>query len=158
MKKLWLLCFMFLMFMGVCFPQTYPEATGYVVDTVGVLKPDTKAIIEQECKELDFVAQVAVAIVKTTQPLTDTQYGIKLAEKWKVGYKGKDNGVIFLIVTGDRQVRIETGRGIEAILTDAKCGWILDTAVVPYLRQNNWNDGILSGFRAIKKEILNASR
>ncbi len=130
-----------------------PEATGYVVDQAGVLKEETKRKVESTLKVLDPVAQVAVVTVKTTQPYDEKQYSIKLAEKWKPGYKGKDNGIIFLIVTEDRKVRIEVGRGLEAIINDAKAGRILDEAVVPFLKNNDWNGGVLAGIEAISKEV-----
>jgi uncharacterized protein len=130
-----------------------PEPTGYVVDLSGVLKEETKQKIESDLKALDQTAQVAVVTVKTTQPLSVEQYAIKLADKWKPGYKGKDNGIIFLIVTEDRKVRIEVGRGLEEVINDAKAGRILDESVVPFLRNNDWNGGALSGVEAISKEV-----
>lgn len=138
---------------GVKTEMVLPEATGYVVDESGILKPGTKTIIEEQLKALDSVAQVAVVTVKTTQPLDEKQYAIKLAEKWKVGYEGKDNGIIFLIVTEDRKVRIEVGRGLEGVINDAKAGKILDTAVVAFLKKNDWEGGILSGVTAISQEV-----
>ena len=131
----------------------YPDATGYVMDTSGTLSSETKTTIEEGCRALEPLAQVAVVTVKTTYPLTDEQYGIKLAEKLGVGHKGKDDGILFWVATEDRRVRIEVGRGAEAFMTDAKAGRILDEAVVPYLKQNQWDEGILAGFTAIKKEI-----
>jgi uncharacterized protein len=131
----------------------YPDATGYVMDTSGIISPETRAAIEAGCTALEPLAQVAVVTVKTTAPLTDEQYGIKLAEKLGVGHKGKDDGILLWVATEDRRIRIEVGRGAEAFMTDAKAGRILDEAVVPYLKQNKWDEGILAGFNAIKKEI-----
>lgn len=131
-----------------------PEATGYVVDTAGVLKDETKQKVEAILKELDPIAQVAVVTAETYQPYGDEkEYTIELAEKWKPGYKGKDNGIIFFIATKDRRVRIEVGRGLESVINDSKAGRILDEAVVPFLRNNDWNGGVLSGVEAIKKEV-----
>jgi len=131
----------------------YPDATGYVMDTSSILSPETRAAIEAGCTELEPLAQVAVVTVKTTAPLTDEQYGIKLAEKLGVGHAGKDDGILLWVATEDRRIRIEVGRGAEAFLTDAKAGRILDEAVVPYLKQNQWDEGVLAGFNAIKKEV-----
>jgi uncharacterized protein len=132
-----------------------PEATGYVIDNAGVLKEETRQKIESTLKALDSTAQVAVVTVKTTKPMDEKQYSIKLAEKWKPGYKGKDNGVIFLIVTEDRKVRIEVGRGLESIINDAKAGRILDESVVPFLKNNDWDGGVMSGVEAISQEVKN---
>lgn len=131
-----------------------PEATGYVVDQSNILSAEAKAKIETTLKALDEKAQVAVVTVKTYSPYSDEkEYAIKLAEKWKVGYKGKDNGIIFLIVTEDRKVRIEVGRGLEAVINDAKAGQILDDTVVPFLKKNDWEGGITAGVEAIVKEV-----
>lgn len=131
----------------------YPKATGYVVDTAGVLKSETMQTIETDLRKLDPTAQVAVVTVKTIQPLTIEEYSIKLAEKWKPGYKGKDNGIIFIIVTEDRKVRIEVGRGLEGVINDAKAGQILDDSVVPFLKNNDWDGGVMSGVKAISGEV-----
>ncbi len=130
-----------------------PEATGYVVDQANILKSETKQKAEATLKSLDSKAQIAVVTVVTTQPLDEKQYAMKLAEKWKPGYKGKDNGIIFLIVTGDRKVRIEVGRGLEGSINDAKAGRILDDAVVPFLKKGDWDGGVLSGIDAIAKNL-----
>ena len=131
-----------------------PEATGYVVDQSGILSAEAKAKIEAILKALDQKAQVAVVTIKTYSPYADEkEYAIKLAEKWKVGYEGKDNGIIFLVVTEDRKVRIEVGRGLEGVINDAKAGRILDEAVVPFLKKNDWEGGITSGVESIAKEV-----
>ncbi len=147
-----------LLFLGLVSPviagMNLPEPTGYVVDTIGLLKPTTVSTITQLCKDLDSVAQVAVCVVNSTQPNDIEGYSIKLAEKWKVGYKGKDNGVILLLAKGDRKVRIEVGRGLEDKLTDAKAGQIINNIIIPYFKQGDWDGGILAGVQAIKKEVM----
>ena len=132
---------------------SYPEPIGYVVDTANVLSAETEATLTQILTELDSTAQVAVVTVETTQPQDEKQYAIELAERWKPGYEGKDNGVIFLIVTKDRKVRIEVGKGLESVLNDSKAGRILDDSVVPHLKNNDWDNGALSGVEAIKREV-----
>ncbi|TMA60479.1 MAG: TPM domain-containing protein, partial [Deltaproteobacteria bacterium] len=58
-------------------------------------------------------AEIAVVTVETTQPLTPFDYALKLAEAWKPGAKGKDNGVVFLVATKDHKMFIATGYGVE---------------------------------------------
>jgi uncharacterized protein len=130
-----------------------PAANDYILDNSNVLSEAAKNGLHQKLKEFDQTAQIAVVTVPTTQPLNEEEYAIKLAEKWKVGHAGIDNGVIFLIVTGDRRLRIEVGRGLEDKITDADAGRILDSAVVPELKKNNWEAGIINGVDAIIKEI-----
>lgn len=131
----------------------YPEPTGYVVDSTNTLTEATRRAVEADLKGFDEKAQVAVVVVDTIQPLTVEEYGINLAEKWKPGYKGKDNGVILIIVKGDRKVRIEVGRGLEGSINDGKAGKILDDCVVPSLKNNNYDDAVTQGIGCIKKEI-----
>lgn len=131
----------------------YPEPTGYVVDSTNTLKSSTRQTIEADLTGFDEKAQIAVVIVQTIAPLDIESYSIKLAEKFKPGYKGKDNGVILIIAKDERKVRIEVGRGIEALLTDGKTGIILDTCVVPSLKNNNYDEAALKGVECIKKEI-----
>lgn len=61
-------------------------------------------------------------------------YSIGLAREWGIGDKDDDSGVLLLLSTGDRQVRIEVGKGLEGSLTDGKSGRILDSYAVPYLK------------------------
>ena len=132
---------------------SYPEATGYVVDQAEILSPETEAKLTNELKALDNKAQVAVVTIKSTEPLTIEEYSIKLAEKWKPGYKGKDNGIIFIVAVDDRKVRIEVGRGLEGQINDSKAGQMLDESVIPFLKDNKWEEGILSGVARIGKEV-----
>lgn len=131
----------------------FPDPTGYVVDQSDVLSPQVESEIAEKLRALDSVAQVSVVTVETTQPMDEKEYAIKLAETWGIGDKETDNGVLFLIVTGDRRLRIEVGRGLEDELTDSKSGQILDNHVVPQLKAGNWEKGISDGVDAIIEEI-----
>lgn len=70
-----------------------------------------------------------------------------------IGDKNKNNGILFLISTGERKVRIEVGYGLEGRITDGKTGRILDNYVIPYLKKDDWNNGIKNGFNAILDEV-----
>lgn len=131
----------------------FPNPDSYIVDQSDVLSESAENALFQKLKAFDEKAQIAVVTLKTTGRMDEKQYAIKLAEKWKVGHAGKDNGVIFLIVTGDRKLRIEVGRGLEGSLNDSKAGRILDEHVVPELKNNNWEKGIINGVDAIIKEV-----
>ncbi|MCG3203956.1 MAG: hypothetical protein KCHDKBKB_00633 [Elusimicrobia bacterium] len=135
-------------------PETvYPSPTGYVVDTSNVLSEETELKVSNQLKEFDEKAQIAVVTVPSTGAESIEEYSINLAEAWKPGYEGKDNGVIFLIATTDRKLRIEVGRGLEEKLTDAEAGRILDNKVIPYLKNADWDGGVLSGVTAIIEEV-----
>ena len=70
-----------------------------------------------------------------------------------IGDKKKNNGILFLVSTGDRDVRIEVGYGLEGKLPDGKTGRILDDYVIPYFRNDDWDNGIKNGFNAIIQEV-----
>lgn len=131
----------------------YPEPTGYVVDGSSVLSASTIAVLSIRLQQIDQKAQVAVLTIPSTQPLSIDEYGIKLAEKWKVGHKGIDNGVILIVATQDRKIRIEVGRGVEDKLNDSEAAIIVRDTIAPYLKKGDWDDGVTAGVEAIIKAI-----
>lgn len=131
--------------------QEIPAFQGYVSDYAGILSPQMQEKLTALLQELEqkTTAQIAVLTVKTTQPLDDFQYAIKVFDSWKIGQKGKDNGALFLVATEDRRVRIVTGYGLEGILPDGKVGAILDEFVLPEFRQGRFDEGIYKGVWAV---------
>jgi len=97
-------------------------------------------------------------MVPTTKPEEIEQYAIRVADKWKLGRKKVDDGVILLIAKNDRAVRIEVGYGLEGALTDAMSKRIIDGAIIPRFKQQDFYGGILAGVdqigRVIDGEIL----
>lgn len=134
-------------------PINYPKATNYVVDTSNVISDDLEISLDKNLADFKDTAQIAVVTVPTTYPLDEKQYAINLAREWGIGDAEKDNGVLFLIVTDDRRVRIETGRGVEGVITDSEAGRILDKSVIPFLKNNDWEGGIKSGITAIMEGV-----
>jgi len=135
--------------------STLPAPTGYVNDFAGVLSPSTKSNIENLCTQVDHQAhaQIAVVTIKTLdndEPIDD--FAVALEEKWKVGAKGTDRGVLMLVVMNPRKYRIEVGYGLEGILNDAKVGDI-GRMMVPSLHQNDYNTGITVGVQQIARVI-----
>src|ERR1700733_16013811 len=103
-----------------------PAPTGYVNDFAGVLSPDIKQSVERLCTQVDRQAhaQIAVVTVKTIDgDQSIEEFATALEDKWKVGAKGTDRGVLVLFSTNaPRRYRIEVGYGLEGILNDAKVG------------------------------------
>jgi uncharacterized protein len=135
--------------------STLPAPTGYVNDFAGVLSPSTKGNLENLCTQVDRQAhaQIAVVTIKTLdndEPIDD--FAVALEEKWKVGQKGTDRGVLMLVVMNPRKYRIEVGYGLEGILNDAKVGDI-GRMMVPALRQNDYNTGITVGVQQVARVI-----
>jgi len=135
--------------------STLPAPTGYVSDFAGVLSPATKASLENLCTQVDRQAhaQIAVVTIKTLdadQPIDE--FATALEDKWKVGPKGTDRGILMLVSMNPRKYRIEVGYGLEGILNDAKVGDI-GRAMVPYLSQGDYNTAIPLGVQQIARII-----
>ncbi|MCX7924999.1 MAG: TPM domain-containing protein [Fimbriimonadales bacterium] len=131
---------------------------GWVVDMAGVLSGEQKARLNRviDALERETGAEVAVVILRRTQGATPKEYATELFNKWGVGKRDADNGVLMLVALGDRRVEIETGYGMEAIIPDAVAGEILDTAVVPRFKQGDIAGGVLAGVEAIAERIRQA--
>ena len=89
--------------------------------------------------------QLAVLIVPTTQPEPIEAYSIRVAEAWKIGRKGNDNGALFLVAKNDRKMRIEVGYGLEGTLTDVTSRRIIAENVAPLFREGKFAAGIEAG-------------
>ena len=132
-----------------------PSPQGLVSDFAKVLDAPTHQQLSnllQELKEKTS-AEIAVVTVDTTQPLSTFDYAMKLADAWKPGAKGKDNGVVFLVATKDRKMFIVTGYGVEGVLPDGKVGAIQDEYIVPAFKRGDYARGILDGARVMASLI-----
>ena len=125
--------------------QDLPQPTNYVSDFAGVLSPQTVSGLNALCSQVDQQAhaQIAVVTVKTLDGEPIENFTTALEEKWKVGAKGTDRGVILLFAIQDRKRRIETGYGLEGILPDSRVG-VIGRSIVPQLQAGNYNAGISS--------------
>ncbi len=77
----------------------------------------------------------------------------RLFEKWGVGQKGKDNGLMFLAAMQDRKMRIEVGYGLEGAIPDATAGRIRRDVITPYFKSGQPGRGVLAGVAALSQEI-----
>jgi uncharacterized protein len=135
--------------------STLPAPTGYVNDFAGVLSPSTKYNLENLCTQVDRQAhaQIAVVTVKTIDgDESIEEFATQLEDKWKVGAKGTDRGVLMLFVMTPRRGRIEVGYGLEGILNDAKVGDI-GRSMVPAATQGDYNTAIPLGVQQIARII-----
>src|SRR5882762_8770758 len=132
-----------------------PPTQGFVSDFANVLPPQTRQQLTNMLQELQekTTAEIAVVTVDSTQPLSPFDYAMKIAETWKPGAKGKDNGVVFLVATKDRKMFIVTGYGVEGILPDGKLGSIQDEYIVPAFRQGDYSKCILNGTKVMASLI-----
>lgn len=145
MKRLLInLCIGFLCICGFAKEFQVPVLTNRIVDTTNTLSKKDLEYLENLIKvfEENTKGQFVVCIVNTLEGLSIEQASMKIAEKWKIGYKGKDNGILFLLAMKEREFRIEIGYGFEGKLNDGKCGEIARTLIIPAFKENQWSKGI----------------
>jgi uncharacterized protein len=121
-----------------------PVPRHYVEDYASVINPDDERSLNGILQELEQKtgAQYIILTVRTIGNTTIERFSIELAEKWKLGQKGKDNGMLFVLAKNDRKWRFEVGYGLEGFLTDQYCGRIGREVLVPYLRKGDYSRGI----------------
>lgn len=135
------------------FSQThYLDPKGKVSDFAGVLSPSdvTKLHNELEDYKSKTDVEIAVVTVNSLDGLTIEDYAQNLFQKWGIGNKEKNSGVLFLICPSEKKMRIHTGYGVEEFLTDAACKRILSQEVKPYFKKGDLTSGIFAGVRGIK--------
>lgn len=132
-----------------------PPPDRRVNDYAGVLSAADRDRLEQKliAGEAGSRNQIVVAIFRSLQGESLEDYSIRLAQAWRIGQKGLDNGVIFLVFLDDRKTRIEVGYGLEGNLTDAISSSILRDVVAPRFREGRIADGIGAGVDAIERAI-----
>ncbi len=118
-----------------------------VYDEAGVFTPEQKADLIRRIEAAWDANQGALVVValKTLHGGEINDFANRLFQQWKIGQKGKDNGILLLAAIEDRKVRIEPGYGFEGVLTDARCGRILDSAVIPRFKENDYAGGLTAG-------------
>lgn len=133
-----------------------PTKNFYVNDYAEVLNTETEEYIMSANIELEQKtgAQIVVVTLKSLDGYSIEEYATELFRKFGIGDKNKNNGILLLCSTGDRMFRIEVGYGLEGRLTDGKTGRIQDEYIIPYLKNNNYNEGIKNGFNAVLQEVL----
>lgn len=150
------LVFLFIVPVTVLGQRSVPEHGGYWVhDEAGILSTQTKAELENILKaERDSTSnQIAVLIIKSLEGESLEEYSLRVAEQWKIGQKTKDNGVLLIIAMKERQMRIESGYGLEGSLTDAMSSRINRNEIAPRFREGNYDEGVKAGVMAIIQVI-----
>lgn len=124
-----------------------PPLTARVTDLTGTLSVQQRQAIETQLRDFELRkgSQIAVLLVPSTKPETVEQYSIRVAETWKLGRKGVDDGVLVLIAKEDRELRIEVGYGLEGVIPDAVAKRVTDEIMVPYFKQGDFFGGIRAG-------------
>ncbi|ADI84317.1 TPM domain-containing protein [Geobacter sulfurreducens] len=163
MKRL-LLAICIILFPTLVAARDVPQLHGYVNDYAGLLSPQATQRVEQILADLERSdsTQIVVLTVPSLEGDSLEEFSIRVADAWRIGQKGADNGAILLVARAERKVRIEVGRGLEGRLTDLVSGRIIRGDISPYFRQGDYDGGILAGVSAmaavVKGEYANAPR
>ena len=128
-----------------------PPLTGRIVDNAHLLPADRAASLSAElaAHEARTGNQVALLTLPSLEGEPLEEFSHRVATTWRLGQKGTDNGVLILVVPGDRKVRIEVGYGLEGTLTDVKSSRIIREEMVPRFRAGDFPGGIAAGVKAV---------
>ena len=132
-----------------------PAYGGYVNDVAGVIGEPRHAQLESFLDQLQRKTgvQFAVLAVKTTAPLTPSEYKVQVFQRWKIGERGKDNGLLMLVALDEHQVRFETGYGLEGTLPDGWEARMLRDLAVPRFRSGEPAEGITAAVLSAAQRI-----
>jgi uncharacterized protein len=130
---------------------TVPQYQGYVTDLAGMISPAERQRLEQTLLafEQSDSTQIAVLTIPSLEGDALEDFSIRTVDAWKIGQKGKDNGVLLVVSKGDRKIRIEVGRGLEGVLTDLLAGRIVDQVITPRFKAGQMDEGFEAGISAI---------
>jgi uncharacterized protein len=136
-------------------PEPPAVPRDYVVDLAGIIRSDLKNELNTYLQRLEqkTSAQVLVLTVQSLDGQSIEEFAFNTKERWKLGQKGKDNGVLIVVALKDRKYRIEVGYGLESVLPDSMVGTIGRQYFVPYFRQGDYSTGIYTGTVAVIRTV-----
>jgi len=133
-----------------------PTHNFYVNDYANILSEETEQYIINKSIQLNNIdgTQIVVVTVPNLEGIALETYATQLFRNFGIGDKEKNNGLLLLLALEERLFRVEVGYGLEGILPDGKTGRFQDEYIIPYLKNNNWNEGIKNGYDAFYSEIV----
>ncbi|MDP3792363.1 MAG: TPM domain-containing protein [bacterium] len=149
--------FLFLLFLtsSVYGQVIYPNPVGHVNDFANVI--DAVAERELESGLRDYrkktSIEIAVVTVESTNGLEAPEYALNLFQKWGIGDREKDNGILILVAPSERDMKIEVGYGMEPDLTDAQAGRIIRNVILPFFIEDQMEAGIIAGVNAVLDQL-----
>ena len=128
-----------------------PDPPRLVVDYADLLPPDQEAWLERKLVAFDDTTstQIAIVLVNSLNGLTKEEFADRIGEKWGVGRKDKDNGIVVLVKPKTQrekgEARISVAYGLEDVIPDAVANRIVDNIMIPYFRENDYFGGLQEG-------------
>ena len=140
--------------------DTFPQPRGLINDFANIISPEYEQKLAQVTGEL--LRKTGVPVVVVTMPEIGgedyNEYANRLYAAWGIGEKVKDRGVLIFVTLKERKMRIETGYGIEGLIPDGLAGEIRDQYITPYLKRDQFGQGLLNGTLAIAGIIAKDAR
>jgi uncharacterized protein len=136
-----------------------PDLSRRVTDLTGTLSAEQAAALENKLAafEAEKGSQIAVLIVPTTQPEDIAQFGIRVADAWKIGREKVDDGVILIVAMNDRKLRLEVGYGLEGAIPDAIAKRVIAETIAPYFKAGDIHGGVAAGVGQIMQLVQGES-
>ncbi|MFA6051381.1 MAG: YgcG family protein [Methylobacter sp.] len=137
-----------LLFLTAAWAQVpVPDLSHRVTDLTATLSAEQVSALENKLAAFEAKqgSQIAVLIIPTTQPEDIAQFGIRVAEAWKIGRKNVDDGVILIVAKDDRKLRLEVGYGLEGAIPDAIAKRVIAETITPYFKSGDFAGGIDAG-------------
>ncbi|MDO8746993.1 MAG: TPM domain-containing protein, partial [Thermodesulfovibrionales bacterium] len=157
-KILYPACILFFIFLFTlsALALDVPKLQGYVNDYANMISPLTKAELEKEIKSFEETdsTQIVILTIPSLEGEGLEEFSVKAAESWKIGQKGKDNGIIITVAKQEKKIRVEVGRGLEGVLTDLTAGRIVDLVIEPSFKRGDFDGGFIAGVHS----LIDASR
>jgi uncharacterized protein len=124
-----------------------PALKTRVTDLTGTLGAEQKDSLEQRLAAFEARkgSQIAVLMLPSTQPEPIEQFSMRVAEAWKIGRKGTDDGVILIVAKDDRRLRIEVGYGLEGAIPDATAKRVISDTITPRFKAGDFYGGVSAG-------------
>jgi uncharacterized protein len=128
-----------------------PALKGYINDYANMMSPAVRTKLSNELKEFERTdsTQLVILTIPSLEGQTIEEFSIKVAEAWKIGQKGRDNGILFVVANQEKKMRIDVGRGLEGRLTDLTAGRVIDLVVKPRFKRGDFNGGFVAGAAAL---------
>ena len=143
-------------------PATVPDpkqfGQGYYVSNPDtIISQDDVDYINHCCRLLEDSTQVelAVVVLGSIGDYEPFDFGYELFQRWGIGKAGKNTGVLITFALASHDVYINTGSGIEGVLTDAKCKMIIEKDMIPFFKQGDYGGGLCNGATSIYRTCTN---
>ena len=135
--------------------ETVPALTGPVIDQTGMLSAGERQQVQQLVETLNASGkvQLAILIASSLQGYEIEPFSIKVVEKWQLGRKGVDDGLLLIVAPSEHRMRFEVGYGLEGEIPDVVAKRILSDQMAPYFRQNRFGDGLRVAIEAVAQRL-----